>query len=171
MALPESVLRIVRKAAEDHPGDIERAVSQAVQEVRKLKDYQNFVDNLVRHCIKEQVHEARHKANVRIKHNAKHYQRTYRTSPSSGAAVEGVYRSVYEFRIAGTTLGELRGSDLRGIAENERALAGGHQFRARLCEWLIERKVPDDKKVREVVSEKELVKVFKGLQDQFGKTG
>lgn len=165
MSYPESVLVAVQKATDENPDDIEAAISQAERAVRKLPDFDSLVGALISEAVRELVYRTRGVMNVQIKRDAAMYVGIAKVS-SLSEGVAKVYRSVYEYKIASTTLGRLTGKQLPEVAESERAIAGGHLFNAELCEWLAEQ-VPEDKSVQQCVPEKRLRPMFVKIQKKY----
>jgi hypothetical protein len=155
----ESILEIVKAAAEHHPGDIPSAVDEAEMAIRDLPDFEALISALLRSAIQELVYDARHALNTRIKRDAGYYGGPAKVNGTSDG-VQKVYESVYRYCIGSTTLGELKGEDIPEIVEGEKAKAQGHQFNAELLEWLEAQGVKGEKRVREVVPEKKLRKNF-----------
>ena len=163
--IPDDVIEAVREADAQHPDDIKEAVRQAIFAVRDLPGYLDFSRSLVDKAIQELIYDARHKADVAMKREAGYYGKPGKTY-GLGASVAKVYSSVYAYRIAGTTLGLLRGEQLPSIAASEDRIAEGHRFNAELCRWL-RTVTPDDKTVQESVSEKKLRQTFNRLYKKF----
>ncbi len=161
--IPESVRLLAEAAAQNNTQDIQAAVDEAVASVRELPDYDDLVADLVRNCLQELVYDARHKTNVQIKRESGYYGQAGK--PRQTGAVEEAYQSVYEYRISGTLLGELRGEDLLPLVASETAIGNGHLFNASLLAWLArDVKVPADKRVRQCVTEKKLRAEFDRLK-------
>jgi hypothetical protein len=154
--IPESVTAIVEKVVARHPNDIGAATNEALTKVKASPNFKEFYMSLVTHCLTELIYDARHKANVQLKRQTGRYNNKskvdYTLSSSS-------YRYCYDYYVNGQTLGNILGKDLLSIANSEKEIAGGHLFNHELCTWL-STQVPDDKMVREVVSEKKLQQAF-----------
>lgn len=165
MEFPQNVLRVVEKAVEKHPTDIEAAVTQAERAVRKLDEFSELVDTLVRHAIQELVYDCRHHMNVATKNQNGEYDNPAKVTSAASSAVQRAADSVYLFKIAGTILGDLTGKELPVVAANETAVASGHAFNAWICNKLSPL-VPEDKRVRDAVSEKKLRSIFQQAQEE-----
>jgi hypothetical protein len=161
---PESVLEVVAEAARKYASDIPKAVEEAEFMVRKLPEFSGLVRLLVRGAVQDLVYEARHQDNVRMRRAAGDYGGPAKVDAAAPGVV-GAHESLYLYRIAGTTLGLIKGADLKGIAESERRVAEGHAFNAALCEALAAL-VPEDKRVEEAVLEKRLRGIFRRLRRQ-----
>lgn len=161
---PETVLDLVAKAVADHPADIEAATQAALRAIRRLPDYAELIDRLVYKSVRELVYDNRHVENVRAKRLTDFYaERGRRKVGPASPEMEEAYKSLYDYYIAGQTLGSLLGVQLAGIAASERRVAAGHEFNAALCEEL-DALVPDDRYVRDAVPEKRLRVIFQRLQ-------
>lgn len=165
MRFPDSVINAATAAAEAYPDDVAAAASAAEYDIRGLAEFPALVASLVSAAVRELVYDARHAANVRTRKQAGRYGTPAKVVPGGSPAVERVYESVYDYYIGGTTLGALKGEDLQGIAEREQGLAEGHLFNASLCGRLATR-VPVGRRVRDVVPEQELRKMFKKLEEE-----
>lgn len=159
MELSSKIYDIIRKADEQFPDDIPAAVSWANGKLREEPEFQEWVESFVTHSIQEMVYDVRHKKSQQIKSQAGGYIAPTKVS-SSSASTNAVLAEVYQYRIAGRTLGMLLGSELGDIATNETDIANGHLFNARLCEHL-KRLVPENKTVKQAVPEKKLRDLFR----------
>jgi len=166
MEFPENVLLAVQEAARNHPSDIPRAVDCAEKAVRALPDFDDLVALLVKGAVQELVYRSRCSDNALLHAQNGRYNSMPKVQ-AAGPAVERVCQSLYTYRIAGTVLGRVLGADLDGIAESERNVAAGHTFNAELCVAL-RRRVADDKRVEESVTERQLQDLFKRLQKRMG---
>jgi len=166
MEFPKQILKIVGKCAAKYGDDVEHAVTYAGKQVRRLKEFDSFASGLIDHALRELIYDARHQTNLRIRRE--NGNDSDRVDPKvivgRSPAVAEVYESVYNYLIAGMMLGSVCGEMLESIAASERARAGGHTFNAHLAEEL-RLLVPEDKTVREVVSEEHLQKLFRRLQE------
>lgn len=148
---PPEVIAVVRTVTTGTP-DAKKAVKKAVSAVRAMPDFRQMIDRLVNQAVADLVHDLRHQDNRRIKNAAKVYDVRPAVDPLQSDVVQAVV-SPYDFRIAGQTLGDLRGRDLIPLAETEEARARGHAENAALLRDLRPR-VRDDQTVREAVSER-----------------
>jgi len=153
----DQIRQIVEEETDTHQGDIKAAVQSSISRIRKLPDYQNYVDYFVHQAIQLMVHTRRHHINVNFRRNSGKYNTVPKTIP--GAAVAAVARSVYAYNISGRLLGDILGEELKGISEIELAKASGCAFNAKLCKALIPL-VPKGKRVREAVKKARLEKIF-----------
>lgn len=163
MEMPQSITNAIKDAATRHTSDIEAAVTLAERRIRKLDEFSEWEDELIREAIRERVYDVRHKHNTALKREMGAYGGPAKTTSGASAAVQKAAQSVYNLRIAGTLLGLLRGDELAAVAETERAIGQGHLFNATLCEQLI-RHVPDNKTVQEAVSEAKLRRMCKQVE-------
>lgn len=160
---PEEVLNAVKAASKKHPGDISQAIDMAVKTITKLPNYSEFVNSLVHRAIQELVYQQRHIENTNTKKNNGSYGGTPKVNAGESHTVGKVFESVFNYKIAGTILGMVKGEDLEGIASEEEAIANGHLFNSRLCKKLSSL-VPKGKMVKEAVSEKKLQSLFREIQ-------
>jgi hypothetical protein len=163
--MPESVIAAAALAAQEHPDDVARATAEAERAVRELPEFPDLMAGLVTGAVRELVYDARHASNVRTRRQAGRYGTPAKVSPGGSPAVERVYESVYDYFIAGTTLGALRGEELQAVAEKEQGLAEGHLFNAGLCARL-SKMVPPGQRVRDAVPERQLRGLFKKVQEE-----
>lgn len=164
MEFPDYVLDIVRKATEDNKGDIDKAVEVAEAKIRKLKDYDKIVSKLIHNGIRGLVHDFRHSANTRMRKQAGDYTKPPKVQEGTCKAVNKAIESHYDYYIAGTTLGEVFGEDLPRIVDSERAIGEGHFFNVRLGEALISAKVPETKRVKQVISNRRLNQIWQSCK-------
>lgn len=162
MDFPKAVTDIANGCAAKHGADCEAATTCAINKVRKLKEYPELVETLVRHAIQNLVYAARHRANVVMRSGAGKYGAAAKVKAHESESLRRVAASMYSYAIAGTVLGNLTGKELPAIAAAEQAIAAGHDFNSQLCLRLAQ-VVPEDKSVREVVSERKLKSLFKEL--------
>lgn len=165
--IPKEVLDVTQSAAETHPENVKMAKGLALKNVKRLAGYQGFVDFLVRRAVEDLVDDARHATNCRVRGKAGDYVGKGKTVSGSSGAVQRACASVYEFRIAGTILGQILGKDLEAIAHDENSIASGHLFRARLAEKLIPL-VSKSKTVQQCVKEKKLQAIFQDVELSLG---
>lgn len=169
MEWPESVLGIAKKAAEKYPDDPQAAADDAVASWQAAGVYEDVVHKLARSMALEMVYDARHKANMRMRRENGQHAAEPKLIVGNSPDVLALYDSLYAYHVAGRTLGMLKGADLAGIADKERRKAAGCTFNAELCARLTEL-VPEDKLVREAVSEKKLQQLFERVKDDLGGT-
>jgi len=163
MEFSDEIQTIVKASAAKHGDKISKAVNDAERRIRKLPDFKSMINGLVRSAIQELVYDARHKMNTKIRQAMGSYGQPAKTITGASIAVGKASASLYSYHIAGTLLGSVQGSDLAGIAENEAAKADGHGFNAKLAARLA-KIVPDEKLVRNVVSETRLKTIFMELK-------
>lgn len=159
MRFSDEVLLVVREANTNNPSNIENATAEALRGVKRLSSYDELVDTLVEHAVQDLVHDARHEVNRIIRQLSGAYSSKPKTLVGDSPAVMRAEVSVYHYRIAGTSLGEVLGKELLDIAAHEENRANGHIFNTRLCRRLAEI-VPNNKKVKNAVKEKQLKMFF-----------
>ena len=161
MEYPEKILAIAKSAAEKYPADIGKATRVAVRAIRRLVDYEEFIDVLVEHATMRLVHEFRHTWNTA---NKRKFQcpDTKVNVGLSMAVNRAADKSWMQMRIAGTVLGRLKGVELLPLAESEAEKAAGHCFNELLLRALVPL-VADDKYVDDVVTTQRLDQIVDGL--------
>ena len=162
MEFPKAVTDIATGCAAKHGADCEAATNCAVSKIKKLPEYPDLVETLVRHAVQNLVYAARHYSNTVMRKASGGYGGAAKVKAHESESLSAVARSCYSYAIAGTMLGNLTGKELPAIAASEAAIASGHDFNARLCQRL-STIVPEDKAVRECVSERKLRAMFKSL--------
>lgn len=167
MELSNRIYDIIREADEKNPDDIPAGVAYASKKLREEPDFQSWVESFVTHSIQEMIYDVRHQKSQQIKAQAGGYVAPTKVS-SSSKTTNVVLAEVYQYRIAGRTLGLLLGSELTEIAANQSEIAEGFLFNARLCERL-SRLVPEDKTVKDAVPERKLRDLFKQCSKQSGR--
>ena len=165
MDYPKSVYEIVTRAANKHKQNIESAVAMAVAGVKKLPEYSSIVDSLVYSAIQDLVYDSRHNANTSIKRQSGAYGGKSKIVVGQSVSIQEAYQSIYDIRIAGNILGYIVGKELAGLAEKERATGDGHYVNAKLVESLVAI-VPENKRVRDAVTEKRLRVLLKQAQEK-----
>lgn len=163
MQFPQEVRVIVREANTNSPSDIEGATTEALINVKRLSAYDELVDTLVEHAVHDLICDDRHSINTQIKHQSGVYYQTPKTVVGESTAVMRAEFSAYSYRIAGTSLGEVLGKDLLDIAGVEDNKADGHVFNSTLLRRL-SNVVPQNKKVRNAITQKKLKSLFAELQ-------
>lgn len=159
----EGVQALIKKCAEDNLSSCETAATQAVKKIKKMTAYEQLIDHMFYQAVLEMVYDFRHQMNSQLKKQRNGYVNTEKvSSASSKIANKAVERSIFTFLIAGKPLGEILGGELLGIADAEEARGRGCFFNAKLCRMLGPL-VPDNKKVKDVVSEKKAKEVFDKL--------
>lgn len=163
MQWPDEVVSIVTRATERHGENIDKAAEESEVKIRALPEFKQIQEQLVTAAVRELVYDHRHRSNVEMKRETGHYdtQRAFQV----GSATAAAYQSVYDYYISGMQLGSVLGSQLADISASEFAKANGHAFNAQLC-LSLKRVVPDDKRVRDCVSEPKLRAMFTKIQKQ-----
>lgn len=164
---PESVHRIIKASHKRYPENITAATDLALGKIRQLEEFDSIVDSMLRDSVRHMICDQRHSLNTKAKRDAGAYGKGQRHSRSSTTGVREVYERAYDYYIAGTTLGSLKGEDLLGIAEKERKLARGHDSNATLLERL-HPLVREGQTVRAAVPAKKLWKMLEeaGVKSQ-----
>ena len=162
---PAGILEAIKLACENHPTDIKACISEANSLIESSSDLDAFLSMVREATIEQLVYDQRHRINRQIKKAAGLYKTQDKVNIAASRAVGEVYESVFMIRIAGTILGELRGSQLEGIAKDETARCNGHRFNAELLYWLSDRVAPHQK-VSEAIPARELYQKFQSLHKE-----
>jgi len=167
MEFPQAILDTARKANARHPNDVQGAVDWAVKSGQRLKNFDEYVDRLVRRGWQEVICDLRHSITRQIKQDAGEYGGPAKVVSGASASVARACESAYSIYIAGMTLGDVVVGDMPDIGQNERAIADGRLFNARLCDriYALVPASKRDQRVRDVVSEKRLWAILKELSD------
>ncbi len=165
MNFPQSVLKIVAKAAKVHEDDVDKAVDAAVAKIRALAEYEEIVDQLVRRAIRDLIHDARHQTTKTIKRESGYKIKT-KISVGRSQTVARVETEIYGLCIAGRTLGVLLGSELESAASTEEAIGNGHLVNATLLRKL-RPLVADGCCVRECVPASRIRVILRNIQKNF----
>lgn len=163
----ESLEQIISDVVGKHPSDIDAAVEECDRRVKRLADYADFTDGLVKQALRHQICDFRHKANTAQKKAAGSYgtQARVSTGCSDAVADAAAEKSLYDYFIGGTVLGELTGEQLPEIADSEQTRADGHAFNAALCRDLAPL-VAANKTVRQAVREGRLRTIWTAVQER-----
>jgi len=165
--LPEAVLQIAERAARRHKSDLEAAGRLATKEVVALPQFAKLGPLLIAYAMRQLVYEARCNGNRALKReNGFHTGHTKVFAGRSTSVAAAASKSYLEYNIGSTVLGDLLPNGLREVMMGERAKGNGHLFNARVCEALIEI-VPEEKRVREVVSERQLKAIWTRIEKEF----
>lgn len=140
----ESLDQIVEDVVAKHLDDISAAVVECEERVRKLPGFQQLVDELVRVALRRKITDLRGEQNHRQRLEAGVYGVPAKvvTGTSESVARAATKKSLFDYFIAGTTLGELTGSELPVVGESERKKAAGHTFNSDMCFALAQLRLP-----------------------------
>lgn len=101
-----------------------------------------------------------HSINVELKREGGKYGGPSKVDAMGEAVADMAHKTLLDnFRIDGTVLGDILGSQLLPIAKNQRAIGSGYEKKAMLCEALA-RRVPATKRVRDAVQEIAVRKLY-----------
>jgi len=159
----EALLSEISKAARKHRDDIDQAVQCAERAAKQLPGWKSWTADLIHAQIRNLIHGVRHADNVSMRRDAGDYGGPAKVDLSTGAANRIAGQSWFNYFVAGRTLGQILGKELKGIAEGERERAEGCVFNAKLCEQLAAI-VPDEKRVCDVVTETQIKRIVKGTK-------
>lgn len=161
MEFPESILSKCREASRKHANDIPKAIEEAERNIRALPEFREWAGSLITQAISDLVYAARHTDNQAIKRRNGSYGGQAKVNPAASSEVKRLYDDLYQYRIGGRTLGDLKGSELKPIADHERSIAANHTLNALLLESLIkEPGFDEDKPVRDFVKPQRLKTIY-----------
>lgn len=170
MKLPDEINKAAASAADRYREDVPSAIDLAFETIRRLTVYRQWSEGLIRQAIQDLIYEHRHRANREMKKNAGEYGRPAKVRVGDSPEVRAAHRSLYNYYIAGSTLGKIKVRDLMMISENEDAIARGHQFRSILARKLAEatRTADPEKTVDQAVNEAKLAKIWREAEEESG---
>ena len=162
MPYPKSVLDIINECAVKYKEDAAKATKVAIRRIQQLPEYPAFVDGLVTSAVGDIVHQVRYESNRQMRNDLGWYsdKSARKVKTESSTSVIKVAESVYNYRISGTILGLIQGSEIPSLASNEERSGKTHIANAALLRKL-QTLVPEDKRVNECVSERKLRKIMK----------
>lgn len=160
MNYPESLTAIVQHAASEHRDNIDQAVDCAAKAWRATEERAEWLEQMELGQLRNLIHDARHQTNVAIRREAGAYAGPAKVGLSTGAANRVAQSILDGYVICGRVLGDILGKELVPFAKIELERAEGYQFNARLCRKLAA-VVPDDKTVRQVLSESKIRKLMR----------
>lgn len=162
--IPPEVHALAAELARAHPDDVSAAVTEGMRRLRRLPNYDAWVDLLVRHCFRDLVHTVRHRDTVATKNLYGQYGGPAKVRVAESEGLARVNRSLFDtWYIGGTVLGNLEGRDLPFLVNREKEQERGHTVNHRVLLWLQEQKVPADQRVRDAVPEEKLVRAFRRI--------
>lgn len=163
MDFSSEVYDIIAEAFQQHPNDINACADAAEQAIRAMEGFEDMVALHISRSVKHLVYDYRGRINMNLRRQTGEYGQPAKVDPASPAVRQVYAESWYLYCIGRKTLGELLGSELPDVVTGERTKAEGHLFNVALLEYLAQR-VPDDKRVRDVFSERQLARLAKKLQ-------
>lgn len=160
MDYPEALRVIIRKAAEQHRGDVTAAVAAAEKAWRKAPEFAEYVDAMIRGELRSLIHDVRHQENVGVRRDLGFYGQPAKVTLGTGAVERVARNCLVAYSICGVALGQITGKQLLSFAKTEQEKADGSAFNARLCRRLSEI-VPADKAVGEVLTVKKAESIMR----------
>ena len=160
----ESLADIIASTTDKHPNDIGEAVKTAYSRVKRLRDYDGFLSDLVCGGLRQRIHDYRHNRNVEQRQALGDYGGAAKVDRAGSSAVAEIaeMKSAYDYFIGGKSLGMMSHEDLVSTQESESERAAGHSANADLCEQLA-KITPDGKTVREAVGQRKIDAIFKSV--------
>ena len=156
---PDWFRKIVDEETISNESDTRRAIRNAERRISSHEDYQTLLNRLLTTALEAEVGRRRQLINRTIRYKAT-------TNPNLpevknlSPVLNAVCKSVYNYCIGGTTLGELQGKDLKRLAMTEHKTAKTHSFHRDLLLWLSE-VVGEFQTVKEAVTEQQLAQEFR----------
>jgi hypothetical protein len=160
-----AVLAIVRGATLRNPEDINHATDLALAEIKRLPDYLDLVEPLLRQAVKGLVHDCRSSMNTEIlqdvvEHPNREPEQPEQPAPAPRRGTPCVVgnsptlqmHSVFNLFMCGTRLGSLRGRDIPVVSGRCRSNAATQVAYANLLDRL-EPLTPPDSRIEEAVAE------------------
>src|SRR5690349_19666042 len=92
---PPGVIAAAREAARRHPSNIDAAVAETLDVIRRFDDFADFRDTLVYRAVKDLVYASRHTANVQMRREAGRYGGGAKVNQGRSEAVNRVCESQY----------------------------------------------------------------------------
>lgn len=163
--VPESVLQIAKRAALEHPDDIDQAVACLRAKVVETKLEKALLSVLLARAYRDLIHQARHQHFVALRNANGSFVGKAKVMPGSAVAMAAEASLLNTYCIAGRTLGSIRGEEIASMAATETAKANGAAFNASLLIKL-RRFVKDEATVGESVNDKQVAKMFRDLQNR-----
>ena len=167
MQLPENVVATVRAVCLANRESLDDQIAKSIKAVRDLDDFEDFAQRLIDGMIQEAVYDERHRINYKPPRNVKEYGLP---SPVAGKQHKMANRMLneafvggYSHYIAGTTLGNITGDQIDGIVASEEAISATHHGLANVLRWCKSRGVVGEKRVRDVIKERDLRRNFERI--------
>jgi hypothetical protein len=160
---PDEVLSAVKEAVAKCPENLDKSISEAERAVKSLPGFSSYSDGLVSQAIAGIVYQVRRSRTSSIKRLA---AKPEAVADRLSDGVRRAFRSAYEYFIAGRMLGNILGSELPDIALTERKKANGVLANVELLDRLADI-VPENKTVKQVVSQKKLLQMIKAAQKKY----
>jgi hypothetical protein len=167
IAWPSFALQLAKESISKH-GDVQDAIGAFRSALREHDEFPSLVEVLFGVATAELIYEQRHSINIATKRANGDYGKPGKTIVGESKTIQSMYE---RFFFGGQCLGDILGERLSGLAESEEAQAHGHGLNAALLNRL-SKIVPEDKTVRQAVTEKKLRQLWnqvkKSLSDRDG---
>lgn len=160
METPKEIKLLVDKAIKQFD-NAQDSITWLVSEIAKLDYADEWFTYCVRKIAETIVYERRHEINRAMKSTKGYTHSKTETRWMESKTIQDIY-TVYEFKISGRNLGDILGSELPGIIEQEESILKGHEKNLLFLNK-IRNKVPENKTVREAITLKALTKIFKSV--------
>jgi hypothetical protein len=172
VAFPAEFDKIVKDIVYDHnyvkktPNALEAASKEAWEVIRKHPSYTAFAVDLAQRAVEEHVEDCRHRDNVRFTKDKILETQTPKAVglKSKGMPMAHQAVSILEGYILddGVMIGEQTGKDLKRLRAKYTSMRDTLDCKIQLIDALIPL-VPDDKKIKDCLTEKQLDAIFKPI--------
>lgn len=164
METPKAITAVINGVVGKYPGNLARQKKTAKASIRRLPEYDDYVEGLVDQAVELLVYNCRHISNCAQKRSCGEYGQAARVLVAGSDSVRKAH-SMYNYNIAGRTLGMLLGEELDALAETQFAAGNGCHVNARLL-WGLAEIVPASKRVMDVVGEGKLNHLLKSAKQK-----
>ena len=164
MLYPGEVTQAAVDCSELHPSDIDAAVDCWFSKVSEMPSYEDWIESLVRTAGRSMIHDVRHHKATAIKNRLGEFGGPAKVMAGSETATLAM-ASCFDYPIDGRRLGDLLGSELLDVANDQEAKSEGFRFNAVLCRSIYA-KMPKrkDAHVQDALKEEAVNKLFRGLK-------
>lgn len=160
METPKEIKLLVDKAIKQFD-KAQDSITWLISEIAKLDYADEWFAYAIRKVAETLIYERRHEINRAMKSTKGYTHAKTETRWIHNKTIQDIY-TVYEFKISGRNLGDILGSELPGIIEQEELVLKGHEKNLAFLNKILV-KVPENKTVREAITLKALTKIFKSV--------
>lgn len=160
MKTPKVIAEMVKNAVSESKTaqeSIEIIIGQITNCPEATRDWVEFI---LRKAVESLVYEHRRELNRSLKTKG-YVAVASKINWAESKVVQNIY-TVYEFKIAGRNLGDIMGSELETILEQERNSIRGHELNVEFLSRL-QKKVPPNKTVKEAINLKTITRIFNSV--------
>jgi len=160
METPKEISSLVDQAIKQFD-KAQDSITWLIAEISKLDCGEGWFTYAIRKMAETLIYERRHEINRAMKSTKGYTHSKTETRWMESKIIQEIY-TVYEFKISGRNLGDILGSELPGIIEQEESILKGHEKNLEFLNKILS-KVPENKTVREAITLKTLTKIFKSV--------